>query len=69
MTNTKTDFIEKDDNEKIIKQQSILIFNAIRISYTSYESYKLKEIENVSDKPNYTDFDFLEMKKEFLYET
>ena len=34
---------KKDDNKKIIKRQSILIFNGIHKSYENYDSYTFKK--------------------------
>ena len=41
----KVEFIRKDDNEKIIKQQSKIIFNGIHKSYENYDSYTFKQNE------------------------
>ena len=35
----KAELIKKDDNERIIKQQSKLTFNGIQSIYTNYDSY------------------------------
>ena len=48
----KIEFIRKDDNEKIIKQQSQnLTFNGIHKSYENYDSYTFKQNEILMDKP------------------
>ena len=57
----KLEFIKKDDNEKITKQQSKLTFNAIHISYTIYDSYSLKQIEVLMDEPIYLGFAIIEL--------
>ena len=47
------EFIEKDENGKIIKQQSKLTFNGIHKSYENCDSYKVKQNEVRIGKPNY----------------
>ena len=65
----KVEVIEKDDNEKIIKQQSKLTFNGIHKSFTSYASYSLKQNEFPMDRPIYLGFATLELSKLLTYET
>ena len=65
----KVDFIKKDDNDKIIKQQSKLTFNGIHKSYENYDSYTFKQNEILFDKPLYLGFSVLELSKLHMYET
>ena len=65
----KIEFIRKDDNEKIIKQQSKLTFNGIHKSYENYDSYTFKQNEVLMDKPIYLGFSVLELSKLHMYET
>ena len=39
----KTEFIRRDDNEKLIKKQSKLTFNGIHNSYRNIGSYTFKQ--------------------------
>ena len=55
--------IRKDDSDKIMKQQSKLIFNGIHNSYDNYDSYTFKQNEVLMDKPIYLGFSVLEMSK------
>ena len=48
----KVEFIEKDDTDKIIKQQSKLTFNGIHKSYENYDSYTFKQNEVLMAKQN-----------------
>ena len=57
----KIEFIRKDENEKIIKQQSKLTFNGIHKSYENYDSYTFKQNEILFDKPLYLGFSVLEL--------
>ena len=41
----EVEIIEKDDDDKTIKQQSKLEFNGIHKSYTNYDSYTSKQNE------------------------
>ena len=41
----KVEFIQKDGNDTIIKQQSKLTFKGIHKSYTNYDSYTFKQNE------------------------
>ena len=66
---TKVEFKKKDDNEKIIKQQSKLTLSGIHKSYTNYDSYTSKQIELLMDKPIYLGFFILELSKLLLYQT
>ena len=65
----KVEFIKKDDNEKIVKQQSKLTFNGIHKSYENYYSYTFKQNEILMDKPIYLGFSVLELSKLHMYET
>ena len=65
----KVEFIKKDDNEKIVKQQSKLTFNGIHKSYENYDSYTFKQNEITMDKPLYLGFSVLELSKLHMYET
>ena len=57
----KIEFIRKDDNEKIVKQQSKLTFNGIHKSYENYDSFTFKQNEILMDKPIYLGFAVLEL--------
>ena len=65
----KIEFIRKDDTDKVIKQQSKLIFNGINKSYENYDSYTFKQNEVLMDKPLYLGFSVLELSKFLMYET
>ena len=65
----KIEFIRKDDNEKIVKQQSKLTFNGIHKSYENYDSFTFKQNEIITDKPLYLGFTVLELSKLHMYET
>ena len=41
----KVEFIKKDEDEKIVKQQSKLTFNGIHKSYENYDSFTFKQNE------------------------
>ena len=60
-------FIEKDDIEEIIQQQSKLTFNGIHKSNESYDSYTFKQNEVLMDKPIYLGFSVLELSKLLMY--
>ena len=47
----KVEFIRKDDNNKITKQPSKLIFNRINKSYENCDSYTFKQNKVLMDKP------------------
>ena len=63
------ELIKKDDNKKIIKQQSKLTFNGIQKSYENYDSYTFNKNEVVMDKTIYVGFAILELSKLHMYET
>ena len=65
----KIEFIKKDENEKIVKQQNKLTFNGIHKSYTNYDSYTFKQNEILFDKPLYLGFVVLELSKLHMFET
>ena len=65
----KEDFINKDDTDKIIKQQSKFTFNGIHKSYEIYDSCTFKQDEVLMDKPIYLGFSILELSKLLMYET
>ena len=46
----KIEFVKKDDFDKVIKQQSKLIFNTIHKSYENCDRYTFKQNEVVMDK-------------------
>ena len=49
----KVEFIKKDEDEKMVKQQSKLTFNGIHKSYENYDSLTFKQNEVLMDKPIY----------------
>ena len=63
------ELIKKDNNKKIITQQSKLTFNGIQKSYENYDSYTFKKNEVVMDKAIYVGFAILELSKLHMYET
>ena len=65
----KIKFIKKDDTNKIIKQQSKLIFIGIHKSYENCDNYTFKENEVRMDQPIYLGFAVLELSKLLMYET
>ena len=65
----KIEFIKKDDNDKMIKQQSKLTFNGIQKSYEIYDSHTFKQNEVLMDKPIYLGLAVLELSNLHMYET
>ena len=65
----KVEFIKKDEEEKIVKQQSKLTFNGIHKSYENYDSFTFKQNEVMFDKPIYLGFTVLELSKLLMYES
>ena len=65
----KIEFTKNCENDKIIKQQSKLTFDVIHKSYTSYDSYTLKQNEMLMDKPIYVRFPILELSKLHMYQS
>ena len=65
----KIEFIGKNENEKIVQQQSKLTFNGIHKSYEIYDSYTFKQNEILMDKPFYLGFAVLELSKLHMYFT
>ena len=65
----KIEFIRKDDNKKIIKQQSNLTFNGIHKSYENCDSYTFKQKEVLMDKPIYLGSSVLDSSNLITYET
>ena len=61
--------IEKNENKKIIKQQSKLTFNGIHESFEYCDSFSFKQIELKMDNPIHVGFVLLELSKLHLYET
>ena len=59
----KVELIKKDDNDKIIKQQSKITINGIHGPYTNYDSYTFKQNEVLMDKPSCLGFAVLELSK------
>ena len=53
----------------MVKMQSKLTFNGIYKSYNIYDSYAVKQIELLMDKPIYLMFFVLELSKILMYET
>ena len=49
----KIDIIKKDDNEKIIEQQSKITFSGINKSYTNYDRHTFKQNEVRMGTPIY----------------
>ena len=65
----KVDIERKNDNERIIKQQSNLTFSGIRKSFPNYDSYTFKQNKVLKDKPIYLGFAVWELSKLLMYET
>ena len=65
----KVEVIKRDDNEKIIKQQSKLLLTEIHKSYAYYDSYTIKQNEVLMDTQIYLGFAVLESGKTLMYET
>ena len=66
----RIEFVKKDDDREIIKQQSKLTFNGIHKSYKNCDSYTFRENEVLMDKPIiYLGFSVLELSKLLMYET
>ena len=65
----KLEVIRKDDNEKIIEQQSKLTFHGIQKSFTIQDSYTFKQYEVLMKKIVYLSFTVLEQSNFLLYET
>ena len=47
----KVEFKKKDDNGKLIKQQTKLTFSGFHKSYKNYDSYTFRQNEVLMDKP------------------
>ena len=62
-------FAKKDDDRKIIKQQSKLTFNKIQKSYENCDSYTFRENEVKMDKPLYLGFSVLKFSELLTFET
>ena len=65
----EVEFIRQDDTDKILKQQSKLIFNGIHNSCENYNSFTFKQNEVRRDKLIYLGFSVLELSNFLLYET
>ena len=65
----KIEFIKRDENDKILKQQRKITFNGIHKSFNNCDSYLFKEHEILMDKPIYLGFAILELSKLHMYET
>ena len=65
--NLDLEFIKKDDNKKIIKQQSKFTFIGIQKSYETCDRYVFKKIEVVMDKRIYLGFGVIELSKLHTY--
>ena len=63
----KVELIRKDDEDKIIKQQSKVTFNGIHKSDTTYGSYTFKQKDFLIDNPNDSGFAALELSKVLMY--
>ena len=63
------ELIKKDNNKKIIDQQSKLTFNGIQKSSENYYSYTFKKNEVVMDKAIYVGFAILEVSRIHMEET
>ena len=66
---SKIEFVQKDDDVKIVKWQSKLTFNGIHKFYEKYDSFIFKQNEVLMDKPIYLGFAILELGKLLMYET
>ena len=65
----KVEFIKKEDNDKIVKQQSRLTFNGNHKSYENYHTYTFKQNEVLFDRPLYLGFAVLDLGKLHMYES
>ena len=65
----KIEFVKKDENERIIKQQSKLTADGGQKFRTRCDSYSFKQNEVLMDKPNYLGVVELELTKLLMYET
>ena len=65
----KLQFIRKDNDEEIVKQQSTLTFDSTDKYYTNYDSYTFQQSEILMDKPIYLRFATLDLTKTLMYET
>ena len=54
------EFIKKDENKKISKQQSKLTFNGIHMSYENCDSYTFQQNEVKMNKPIHLGFAVLD---------
>ena len=61
--------LKKDDNERIIKQQSKLTFKVTQKSYKIYDSYSFERNEVLWDRPIYLGFVVRKLGKFLMYET
>ena len=65
----KNEFIERDDFDEIIEDQSKLNFIGLNKSYTNYDSYIFEQNDVPMDKQIYSRFAVLELSKLLMYET
>ena len=65
----KVEVIKKDDNEKIVDQQSKLTITGIHISYPNYDSETFKQKGVLKDKPIYVEITVLELNEILIHET
>ena len=63
------EFIEEDNTDKNLKQQSKLTFKRIHMSYENYDSYTFRQNEIIMDKSIYLSFSVLELSRLLMYET
>ena len=64
----KNTFIRKCDDRKNNEQQSKLTVNGIHKTYTSYDSYMIKQEEVPMDEPVYLEFAVSQLSRLLLYD-
>ena len=65
----EVEFIWKDNNEKLRKQQSKITFNGIRKPFTNYDIYTIEQNDVLMDKPIDLGFVVLKLSKWLMYKT
>ena len=63
------ELIRKDDNQKVVKQQSKVTFNGIHKNSTNYDCYTFKPNKIHMGKPICLRFAVLDLRRRHMYES